>query len=219
MPLFCSEHDNGLFKPIEYGDIDFNSAKTFLLFSLRGIASQRYLEEKRQVNYQNTGFEGEPFDVQREYSKYVIDRFDCTLNMLMKDISEKSYGEYVFNAVDLPWLPVCGSDAVVDDNEMDESYYNGNLQIRAINTLYITLLPLKEKLALKLIIGYHKGYVSKRQKQFYQRVCSNPKAESILECIFRMKNWCGSPSYFNRAGFADVYEMKRVEIVMEHGGC
>lgn len=219
MPLFCSEHDNGLFKSIESGDIDFKSANTFLLFSLRGIASQRYLEEKRQVHYQNTGFEGEPFDVQREYSKYVIDRFDCTLNMLMRDIAEKSYGEYEFNAVDLPWLPVCGSDAVVDENEMMESYNSDNLQMRTMNTLYITLLPLKEERVLKLIIGYHKGFVSKRQEQLYQYVCSNPKAESIFQCIFRMKNWCGSPSYFNGTGFADFYEVERVEIVMEHGGC
>ena len=175
------------------------------------------------MHYQNTGFEGESFDVQREFSKYVIDRFDCTLDILMNDIAEKSYGEYVFNAIDLPWLPVCGSDAVVDEDEIVESYYNGNyngnLQIRAINTLYMTLLPLKQKQALKLIIGYHKGYVNKRQKQFYQRACSNPKAESILQCIFRMKNWCGSPSYFKGNGFAEVYEVKRAEIVMEQGGC
>ncbi len=219
MPLFCSEHDNGLFKPIESGDIDFNSTNTFLLFSLRGIASQRYLEDKRQVHYQNTGFEGEPFDVQREYSKYVIGRFDTTLNMLMKDIAEKSYGEYVFNAIDLPWLPVCGSDAVVDEDEMVESYYSGNLQIRAINTLYITLLPLKEKRVLKLIIGYHIRNVGMRQKNFYQYICSNPNTESTLQCIYRMKNWCGSPSYFKETGFADVYEAKRIEIIMENGGC
>jgi len=219
MPLFCSEHDNGLFKPIESGDTDFNSVNTFLLFSLRGLASQRYLEEKRQVHYQNTGFEGEPFDVQREYSKYVIDRFDRTLDMLMNDIAEKSYADYLFNAIDLPWMPVCGSDAVVDEDEMVESYYNGNLHIRAINTLYMTLLPLKEERVLKLIIGYHKSYVGKRQKKFYQHVCSSPKAESILQCIFRMKNWCGSPSYFKGTGFADVYEAKRIEIIMENGGC
>ena len=164
LPLFCSEHDNALFKDIEYGDIDFKSANTFLLFSYRGLAGQRFLEEKRQMFYQNTGFDGWAFDLQRDYSKHVIERFDCTLNQILQDIQNQSYSEYEFCAIDFPYMPFCGSDAIVDEDEMAYSYDGGNREIRPINTLFVTLLPMAERNILKVIIGYHKDYVGAKQK-------------------------------------------------------
>lgn len=219
MPLFCSEHDNNLFKPIEYGEIDFESAQTFLLFSLRALVSQRYFEEKRQVLYQNTGFGGEPFDVQREYSTHILERFDSTIGLLYGDIVSKDYDDYVFKVVDLPYIPVCGSDAVVDENEMVEAYSGGTVVIKPLNVLYITLLPIKEEQIVKVIIGYNKRYVGQRQRQFYQRVGKDNSRKMLLELILRMKNWCSSPSLFAGLGFADIYEAKRIKIVMEDGGC
>ena len=219
MPLFCSEHDNQLFKPIESGEIDFDSALTFLLFSFRGLSSQRYLEEKRQILYQNTGFEGEPFDVQREYSQHVIERFDCTIKLIYRDICNHGYDDYVFKSFNLPFMPICGSDVVVDEDEIVDSYYGGNYQARPINTLYLTLLPIGDKTALKLIIGYHKQFVSKRQIQFYQQVSKAPSVNTVFDLIYRMKNWCCSPSLFKGTDFASVYELNRIKIVMKEGGC
>lgn len=71
MPLFCAHHDNELFKSIESTILDLKSVSTFLLFSFRALASQRYLEEKRNILYQNTGFEGEPFEFQAAYSSHI----------------------------------------------------------------------------------------------------------------------------------------------------
>ena len=219
MPLFCSEHDNQLFKPIESGEIDFDSALTFLLFGFRGLASQRYLEEKRLVLYQNTGFDGEPFDVQREYSQHIIDRFDSAIKLIYDDICYHSYNDYVFKAVDLPYMPICGSDVIVDEDEMVDSYNGGNYQAHPINSLFLSLLPLSEKMVLKLLIGYHKQYVGKRQIRFYQQVSKAPSIKTVLDLVFRMKNWCCSPSLFKGTDFASIYEMKRMRIVMEEGGC
>lgn len=218
MPLFCSEHDNQLFKPIESGEIDFDSALTFLRFGFRGLASQRFLEKKRLVLYQNTGFEGNLFEVQREYSQYVIERFDCTIKQIYVDICNHSYDDYVFKTLDFPYMPICGSDVVVDEDEMVDSYYGGNCQARPINTLYLTLLPLSEKKVLKLITGYHKQYVGKRQIRFYQQVSKAPSVNTVFDLVFHMKNWCCSPSLFKGTDFATIYEMKRIEIVMEKGG-
>lgn len=219
MPLFCSEHDNNLFKPIESREIGYDSAQTFLLFSLRALASQRYLEEKRQVLYQNSGFEGEAFVVQRDYSKHILDRFDSTIGLLYGDVASLVYDDYVFQMVDLPYMPVCGSDAIVDENEMVEAYSGGNMAVKPLNVLYITLLPIKDDQVVKVIIGYHKRYVGQRQKQFYQQVGTDNSKKMLLELIFRMKNWCSSPSLFVGTGFADIYEAKRIAIVMEEGGC
>lgn len=218
MPLFCSQHDNDLFKSIESGNIDFDSTQTFLLFSLRGLASQRYLEEKRQVYYQNTGNEGEPFDVQREYSKHVIDRFDSTLDMLLQDIETKAHDQYVFKILDLPYAPFCGSDAVVDEDEMVNSYYKGDMTARPINTLYLTLLPIREKEVLQVIIGYHKDYVGDKQRAFYEKNVKSPKRDTFLQFVFRMKNWCCSPSVIKDTNFATIYEIQRNEIIW-NGGC
>lgn len=219
MPLFCSEHDNLLFKPIESGAIGFDSAQTFMLFGFRGLASQRYLEEKRQVLYQNTGFEGELFDVQRSYSKYVIERFDCTLQMIFDDICNRTTEAYAFDILDLPYMSICGSDVIVDEDEMADSYYSGNHHVGPINTLYLTLLPLKDKKVLKLIVGYHKQYVGTRQVRFYHQVCQNRSMNTVFDLVFHMKNWCCSPSLFKGTEFATIYEMNRIKIVMENGGC
>lgn len=218
-PLFCSEHDNGLFKSIENDNVDFNSSQTFLLFSLRGLAGQRYLEEKRLVLYQNTGFTGFVFDDQREYSKHVIDRFDCTLEMMYNAIMNQTYGDYVFSTIEFPYLPICGSDAVVDEDEMTESYCNGNTKIRPLNTLFLTLLPFTNNNELLLITGYHKKFVSERQKRFYLYVQEHRDAKIALQILYRMKNWCCSPSLFEGTDFAAQYEINRIRIVMEQGGC
>lgn len=218
MPLFCSQHDNDLFKLIESGNIDYESTKTFLLFSLRGLASQRYLEEKRQVLYQNTGNEGEPFDVQRDYSKHVINRFDSTLGILLQDIEKQTYDKYVFETIDLPYAPFCGSDAIVDEDEMAYSYSDGDMSVRPINTLYLTLLPMGEKEVLKVIIGYHKDYVGEKQKAFYEKTVKSPKRDTFLQLVFRMKNWCCSLSVIKDTDFATIYEIRRNEIIWD-GGC
>lgn len=218
-PLFCSEHDNGLFKSIENDNVDFNSPQTFLLFSLRGLAGQRYLEEKRLVLYQNTGFTGFMFNDQRDYSKHIIDRFDCTLEMMYNDVMKQNYSEYIFSAIKFPFLPICGSDAVVDEDEMTESFCNGNKKVRPLNTLFMTLLPFANKNELMLITGYHQKYVSKRQKQFYQHIQKHKDAKTVFQVIYRMKSWCCSPSLIEGTDFATQYEINRIKIIMEQGGC
>ena len=96
MPLFCAHHDNELFKSIESCSLDLKSVKTFLLFSFRALASQRYLEDKRNILYQNTGFDGKPFKFQTAYSSHIIARFDSTLKLLYDDIFSGHLEEYVF---------------------------------------------------------------------------------------------------------------------------
>ena len=218
-PLFCSEHDNSLFKSIETENVDFNSPQTFVLFSLRGLAGQRYLEEKRRVLYQNTVFTGFMLDDQRDYSKHVIDRFDCTLQVMYNDYLNQTFGDYVFSVIKFPYLPICGSDTAVDENEMTEAYSNGNKTERPLNALFLTLLPFAGKKELMLIIGYHKKYVSERQKRFYKHVQEHKDTKTVLQIIYRMKNWCCSPSLFEGTGFATEYEVNRIKIVMEQGGC
>ncbi len=214
MPLFCSQHDNDLFKPIESVSPDLNSIETCLLFSLRGLASQRYLESKRLVFYQTTGYDGDLFDEQRDYSEFIIKRFDRTLSLLLNDIQKQSFEDYVFEVVDLPYVPVCGSDAFVDDDGMAWSYYNGNKEVKPIDTLYMTLLPFAEEKKLKLVIGYHKRYVVKKQILFFEQVLKKKNANMLLQTIFRMKNWCCSPSLFEGTDFATIYEIKRAEIIL-----
>lgn len=214
MPLFCSQHDNDLFKPIESGSPDLNSMETYLLCSLRGLASQRFLESKRLFFYQNTGYNGDLYDEQREYSEFIIKRFDCTLSQLLIDIKKRSYEDYVFEVVDLPYAPICGSDVFVDDDGMAWSFYNGNKDVKPLDTLYMTLLPFAEVKKLKLIIGYHKRYVVKQQILFFEQVLKKRNVNILLQTIFRMKNWCCSPSLFEGTNFATIYEIKRAEIIL-----
>ena len=47
-PLFCSEHDSTLFKPIEEKFIDFNDYNSQLLFSYRSLCSEI---RKKEFNY------------------------------------------------------------------------------------------------------------------------------------------------------------------------
>lgn len=217
MPLFCSQHDNDLFKSIESGFVDLANPATPLLFSLRGLAGQRFLESKRQVFYQTTGYEGELFDLQREYSEFVIKGFDCTLSMLLNDLQNQTYQEYIFEVVDLPYLPVCGSDVLTDDDGMANAYYNGDKNIRPLDILYMTLLPFAEKKKLKLIMGYHKKYVVESQRRFFEKVLKEKDLQTVLQVIYRMKNWCCSPSLFEGTDFATLYEVNRAEIILGEG--
>lgn len=217
MPLFCSQHDNDLFKPIESGSPDLSSKETCLLFSLRGLASQRFLESKRLVFYKTTGYDGDLFDEQREYSEFIIKRFDCTLSLLLNDIQNRSFDNYAFEVIDLPYAPVCGSDVFVDDDGMAWSYYDGNKEVKPLDTLYMTLLPFAKENELKLIIVYHKQYVVKQQKWFFEHAMKKKDAKTVLQTIYRMKNWCCSPSLFEGTNFATLYETNRVTIIMGDG--
>lgn len=219
MPLFCALHDNDLFKSIESGSMDLNSVKTFLLFSFRAIASQRYLEERRNIQYQNTGFEGEPFNLQAAYSSHTIGRFDSTLKLLYDDLLSGCFDDYVFKVVTLPYIPICGSDVVVDEDEMSNSYCNGIRTIRPLNSLYMTLLPSVTKDSLHVLIGYNIKYVSEKQKNFFKRGLTDITYGTVLELIYRMKNWCSAPSLFEGTNFAEEYSCRRIEIVMQEGGC
>lgn len=212
LPLFCSEHDNALFKPIETGEIDMNSTNTFLLFSYRALAAQRYLEEKRQVFYQNTGYEGPLFDSQREYSMHIIARFDCTMEHLLYDIENKLFDDYTFNVLDLPFLPLCGSDAMIEE---DKNYCEGVQNAGPLNTLYLTLLPMVDKSVLKLIIGYHKRFVGIKQKILYKKILNQKSVNTIIDIVCRMKNWCCSPSYINNSDFLTIYETRRNELLLD----
>lgn len=214
MPLFCSQHDNDLFKSIESGFVDLAKLETFLLFSLRGLAGQRFLESKRQVFYQTTGFECELFDLQREYSDYVINRFDKTLELLLQDIQNQSFDDYQFCVIDLPYMPICGSDVVTDDDGMAVAYYEGDKKEGPLDILYLTLLPFAEKKELKLIVGYHKKHVVEMQKSFFKQVIEKHDAHITLQTIYRMKNWCCSPSLFAGTDFATIYEINRAEIIL-----
>lgn len=219
MPLFCAHHDNDLFKSIESGSVDLKSVKTFLLFSFRALASQRYLEERRNVQYKNNGLEAELFFTQRDYSSHAIARFDSTLKLLHDDIVGSRFDDYVFTLVDLPYMPVCGSDVAVDDDEMGNSYCNGDRTIRPIDGLYITLLPSINKDCLYALVGYHSKHVSARQREFFNSLFNDTKDATILELIYLMKNWCASPSLFAETDFAEHYYCRRVELVFQYGGC
>lgn len=217
-PLFCAEHDNNLFKPIETGQLVVSSVDTFLRFGLRALASQRFLEAKRQVLYQNTGFDGWPFDLQRDYSKHIIDRFDYTISVLLKDINAQSFNDYVHDVIELPFQPICGSDAVVDEDEMAYSYEGGDREVRPLSVLFLTLLPYPESKRLKLLIGYNKKYVGPKQKAFFERVCQQRETTQVMDLICRMKNWCCSSSMIAQDNFLTLYEIAHNRIIRE-GGC
>ena len=219
MPLFCAHHDNDLFKAIECDSMDLKSVKTFLLFSFRALASQRYLEEKRCVQYKNTGFDAEPFCTQQDYSSHTISRFDSTLKLLYDDIVGGRFDDYIFKVVALPYMPVCGSDVAVDEDEMGNSYCDGDRTIRPIDGLYFTLLPSVDKDFLYALVGYHSKYVSARQMDFFNSLIGDTQIATILELIYRMKNWCAAPSLFADTNFAEHYYCRRVELVFQYGGC
>ena len=219
MPLFCAHHDNELFKSIESGSLDLKSVSTFILFSFRALASQRYLEERRNVQYRNTCFEGETFYVQKEYSSHIIARFDSSLELLYNDIMSNRFDDYVFKAVTLPYIPVCGSDVAVNEDEMCNSYNNGDRTIRPIDCLYFSLLPSVNKECLYALVGYHSKHVSARQMDFFNSLVDDTTYDTILELIYRMKNWCAAPSLFTDTEFAEEHYCRRLEIVMLDGGC
>jgi hypothetical protein len=58
----------------------------------------------------------------------------------------------------------------------------------------LTLLPIKEKDVLRVIVGYHKDYVGVKQMAFYEKTVKSPKPDTFVQLIFRLKNWCCSPS-------------------------
>ena len=43
--------------------------------------------------------------------------------------------------------------------------------------------------------------------------------DTILELIYRMKNWCAAPSLFTDTEFAEEHYCRRLKIVMLDGGC
>lgn len=79
LPIYCEDrkHDQKLFKPIEQKEM-VDSYDTFLRLSYRAYCVARAQEQRRLIHYDinptiNIFCQGEPFDIQKDYSYNVID--------------------------------------------------------------------------------------------------------------------------------------------------
>ena len=217
LPLFCKKHDDEIFKPIETKGFDVCDIRNQLLFSYRALCAQRYLEQKRLALYEQNGFSGEIFELQRSYSKSCIERFNLSIRQLWKDIQSSVFQDYEFKVVTMPRVPICLTDSIVDENNL----VNSKNKNKPCNIVYAHLLPF-EKVS-KLIIGYNKKYVSKKQLKYYESWKSTYDTidmNSILELLYRCKNWCCHPDFISdKQSFVENWDLARVMLVMEEGGC
>ena len=213
LPLFCSKHDNEIFKPIEILGFDINDKMNQLLFSYRALCAQRYLEQKRLAFYEENNFEGVLYESQRQSSKYYIERFNVSIMQIWNDIQTSAFQDYIFKVVVMPRIPICLSDSIVDEIDL-WSVIDEN---KPCNIVFVHMLPFEEN--SKLIIGYNKKYVPKTQLKYYESwkcTYDSIDIDFIIKLLLRCNNWCCHPNFFaDKQYYVKNWDSEKVKLFIK----
>ena len=202
MPIFCKEHDNGLFDVYEKNadSIEPEDRRFQVLQSLRAIGALRHQNLKLLVENDvkqdlNDFYKGGVFDEELNSYKYLLRRQEASIARLYESICNDDFNHYYFTCVEMGYIGLAVCDALIDDDDLlmhcecDE--YSEPLKI-----LYVHLLPKGNR--SYLILGYDTRSVTNQQKIQIVRWTKALDKQIDLKVIYDIlchcsNNWCISP--------------------------
>ncbi len=206
LPVFCEEHDQSLFRSIEYGQ-DYSLFNYYVqsLLSYRSCCSEIRRKEiivevqKRVIDsktFQNTQLQKDA-----ETFKYSNQLGIRDLNVFKRSFENELFISllaegFTYKTVKLPLTKVCASGLFSLINYHDRSIYSE--QREALPTVFINLIP-KDGF-LFLVIGYNNAFKNNWITSFVESwndVLDNYTAR-ITDILARMNSWCISPDVYNR---------------------
>lgn len=201
LPIYCDRngHDMKLFRRLEVQEMDLDSYDTYMRLSYRSYCAARAQEQRRSIFYDinptiNQFCRGESFEVQKEYSHYVLDAMDGGISRCYRAMDKKQYEDYMFyRYIISERVPLCLSDCVFIEDELIESREsNGQL-----SPMFVHVLPYDDR--TEVLIGYEVNH----NTSFIQHVLdvwTNPENydRAIFDLMAYANNWCVSPSFFGK---------------------
>lgn len=200
-PLFCSEHDSSLFKPIEGKCIDFDDYHSQLLFSYRSLCSEIRKKEFNIERYNGVLPDGN-------------DKFDLLLGEKLgkcdlvhyKGLFEaeiaQPHNNFTFLHLSYPFIPVFAS-GLSSYYRQDGTFVNctdGVPYDQIIDSFFINIIP--QNNSVEIIIGYCNDHANDSLKM-YVHSWENLTVKQLFNKIadlfsFSLESWGMSPSFYEQ---------------------
>lgn len=200
-PLFCSEHDSIIFRPIEGKSIIFDEYHSQLLFSYRSLCSEVRKKELNIERFDRVLPEGE-------------DKFDLLLGtklglcdlMYYKELFEKEFvkpqNNFTFLHLTYPFIPVfaSGVSTYFQLNGTFVDFTEGIQEDQISDIFFINLIPLRN--STEIIIGYNNGHTNDNLLKFIQswkNLSMSQLFNKIIDLFnISLESWGMSPSFYGR---------------------
>lgn len=145
-----------------------------------------------------------------------IRRMDAVINNLWAAINGEGDNYYLFRMIAMPRINIAASDCMTDEDDLEKDILDDNYK-EPLNSLFINLIPLEDK--LYLLLGCDTRYDKNGKykaiiKQFPTGdVSSDYHLGTIKGVLLKCSNWCCSPKLCEDSSwreFLDEYESLKV---------
>ena len=200
-PLFCSEHDSTLFKPIEGENADFDDYYSQLLFSYRSLCSEI---RKKEVNIDR--YNGELTDGDDKFDLLLGEKLGLCDLMYYKGLFEKEISEpqnkFTFLHHTYPFIPVFASGIssyYLQDGTIVDST-DGVPYDQIVDSFFINIIP--QKKTLEIIVGYCNDHANDCLKNYvhsWENLTKVQLFNKIADLFtISIESWGMSPSYYEK---------------------
>ena len=207
--LFCSKHDTILFKKIENQNSIPKSKKDCLLIAFRAACAVRYQEERRLHVYEKLREMRGLKSPLEDNSLAFIQRMNAVVNNLWSAINGLEDEYYVFRMIAMPKIGIAASDCMTDEKDLEEHILDENYD-KPLNSLFINLIPLGDKLFL--LLGCDTRY--DKNEEFKRIITNFPTGDissdvhlkTLKGILLKCKNWCCSPALLDEDDWKSFFE-------------
>ena len=204
LPLFCNNHDTGLFIEIEREEVNYANYRYLLLYSYRALLAEIRKKEieleilrresKSTVLYTYYGYDGiRNIEIQYENMKKGIQELNYYCDCLKLDIDNDTESFVFFSrGLDIKGVYASSTSSLFTTEQDMESD-------KILNTFFFHLIPTES--ATQLIIGYHKEHYNNEMLDYFKRwkEAQNEEIGSMLTALFtQIETWGMSPSLYKR---------------------
>ncbi len=225
MPIFCKEHDNGLFDEYERNadGIMPEDPRFQILQSLRAIGALRHREERKLVQKnvlakKDEFYTGGIFEEEKKCYEYLLRRYDANIVSLYDAVCKNNFSSFEFICLELDHLDLAICDAFIDEDDVVKHCCDDNYT-DPLKVLYIHLLPKGNH--SYLMLGFDKRYLSDAQKALLKKWSEVLKCKTDIRTIYNIlchcsNNWCISPECDDKIvdGLKSYYSINRMETIL-----
>lgn len=205
--LFCGKHDGSLFKKIEKQNSIPQSKQDCLLLAFRSACAVRHQEEHRLHIYER---KKDFIDNEKKaISRIFTQRMDGVVKNLWTAINGEGDNYYLFRMIAMPRIDIAASDCMTDESDLEKHILDDNYK-EPLNSLFINLIPLEDK--LYLLLGCDTRYDKNGEyKAIIEKfptgdVSSEYHLGTLKGILLKCSNWCCSPKLSADSNWIDFFK-------------
>ena len=218
--LFCDKHDGPIFKKIEQQNSIPQSKQDCLLLAFRSACAVRHQEEHRLHIYESESKSRGQKSLLEDNSRMFIQRMGSVVNNLWAAIHGEGDNYYLFRMIAMPRINIAASDCITDEDDLEKHILGDNYK-EPLNSLFINLIPLEDK--LYLLLGCDTRY--DKNGEYKAIIEQFPTGDvpydyhlsTIKGILLKCSNWCCSPKLYEDSSwkeFFDEYESLKISSVL-----